>query len=130
MSQTKRISIDVDGPGHKSPIPSAARIGNFMMTGHIYGRDPATNEMASGAEAQVKMLFANLKAILAAGGATAENVLKLEFKVQSLDIRPLINRQWSEMFPDAASLPARHVERFDHLASPAVVSCEACVVIS
>ena len=64
MSQTKRISIDVDGPGHKSPIPSAARIGNFMMTGHIYGRDPATNEMASGAEAQVKMLFANLKAIL------------------------------------------------------------------
>jgi len=130
MTSAKRVSIDVGGAEHRSPIPAASRIGNFMMTGHGYGRDPQTNEIVAGAENQVKYLFENLRAILAAGGATPENVLKLEFKVKSLDLRPAINKEWVAMFPDAHSRPARHVETSQNIAAPAEVSCEAFVVIS
>ena len=129
MSTSRRISIDVGGAEHRSPIPAASRIGNFMMTGHIYGRDTETNEIVAGAENQVRQLFVNLRAILAAGGATPEDVLKLEFKVKTLELRPAINKEWSAMFPDAHARPARHVETSQNIASPAEVSCEAFVVI-
>lgn len=129
-NKSKRISIDVGGAEHRSPIPAASRIGNFMMTGHIYGRDPSNNEIVAGAENQIKLIFSNLRAILTQGGATPEDVLKLEFKVTSLDLRPAINKEWSAMFPDPASRPARHVEPSGNIAKPAEVSCEAFIVIS
>lgn len=130
MSNTKRISINVDGADHKSPIPAAARIGSFMMTGHIYGRDPKTGEFVAGGANQVPLIFQNLRAILAAGGATPENVLKLEFSVKDLALRAAINKEWVAMFPDEHSRPARHVERSDNILEPAEVSCEAFVVIT
>jgi len=130
MSNTKRISINVEGADHKSPIPAAARIGQFMMTGHVYGRDPKTNEIVAGGANQVPLIFQNLRAILAAGGATPENVLKLEFNVKDLALRAAINKEWVVMFPDEHSRPARHVERSDNILAPAEVSCEAFVVIT
>lgn len=130
MSNSKRVSIDVAGAGHASPIPAASRIGNVMITGHVYGRDPATNDIAPGIAAQVPLLFQNLRAILEAAGATPENVLKLSFKVKTLETRPLINKEWSAMFPDPHSRPARQVDRTDELLDPAEISCEAFVVFS
>jgi len=124
----KRVSINIEGAEHNSPIPSASRIGNFMMTGHIYGRD-ADNNVVDDPEEQVRRIFVNLKAILAAGDARPEDVLKLEFKVRSLALRPTINQEWNKMFPDAASRPARHVEESSHLTGKAAVSCEGFVVI-
>lgn len=124
----KRVSINIEGAEHNSPIPSASRIGPFMMTGHIYGRD-ANNEVVDDPEEQVRRIFVNLKAILAAADASAENVLKLEFKVRSLALRPTINQEWNKMFPDASSRPARHVEESSNLSGKAAVSCEGFVVI-
>jgi enamine deaminase RidA (YjgF/YER057c/UK114 family) len=129
MSAPRRRSIEIDGLGHKSPIPAASRIGGFVATGNIYGRDPGTREIPEDPEEQVRLMFANLRAVLAAAGAGLENVLKLEFAVQSLSLRPAINREWLIAFPDPASRPARSVAEYAPFTAPAVVHCDALAVV-
>ena len=74
-------------------------------------------------------MFENLRLILAAAGARLEDLLKVEFVVATLDIRPLINRHWVEAFPDPASRPARSVVTYDGLGAPAVIRCDALAVV-
>jgi 2-iminobutanoate/2-iminopropanoate deaminase len=125
----ERRSIDVEGLQHKGPLPNASRIGPFVATGNIYGRDPGTRAIPPDAEEQVRCMFENLGLILAAAGARLEDVLKVEFAVTTLDIRPLINRHWVEAFPNPASRPARSVVTYDGLAPAAVIRCDALAVV-
>ena len=46
--------------------------------------------------------------MLAAAGGTPEDIVKCTVFVQDRAIRPVVNKYWVEMFPDAASRPARH----------------------
>jgi 2-iminobutanoate/2-iminopropanoate deaminase len=128
-SDRKPRSINVKGISHLSPIPAAARIGNVVMTGSIYGIDPATDKIHENPALQVPAMFRNLENILAAAGATPRDIVKLSFSVASMDSRAEINEEWLAMFPDPEDRPARHVARFDYLPSPAVVQCEAYIVI-
>lgn len=125
----ERRSIDVEGLQHKGPLPNASRIGPFVATGNVYGRDPATRAIPPDAEEQVRRVFENLRLILTAAGARLEDVLKVEFRVTTLDIRPLISRHWIEAFPDPVSRPARSVVTYDGLSAPAVIRCDALAVI-
>jgi enamine deaminase RidA (YjgF/YER057c/UK114 family) len=125
----ERRSIDVEGLQHKGPLPNASRIGPFVATGNIYGRDPATRAIPSDPEEQVRCMFENLRLILAAAGAGLEDVLRIEFTVATLEVRPLVNRHWVEAFPDPASRPARSVVTYDGLGAPAVIRCDALAVI-
>jgi enamine deaminase RidA (YjgF/YER057c/UK114 family) len=129
MSEHARRSIEVDGLGHKAPIPAASRIGPFVATGNIYGRDPTTQAIPKDAEDQVRLVFQNLEIILAAAGAAPGDLIKLEFDVASLSIREAINREWLRLFPDEACRPARHVKRYEDFPAGAVVNCEAWAVV-
>lgn len=125
-----RRSIDVAGTGHGAvPIPAASRIGNLVLTGAIYGRDPHTNAVAEGDAKQVEQMFANLRALLEAAGAKPEHVIKLAISAKDLGIRDAINVEWLNMFPDAHSRPARHLAQYDHFPGATVICCEAYVVI-
>lgn len=128
--QTRRPrSINVKGVNHASPIPAASRIGNVVMTGSIYGIDPATGKIHDDAALQVPAMFRNLEQILGAAGATPRDIVKLTFSVASMSSREAINKEWLAMFPDPEDRPARHVAQFDYLPTPAVVQCEAYIVI-
>jgi 2-iminobutanoate/2-iminopropanoate deaminase len=124
----ERRSIEVEGLQHKGPLPNASRIGPFVATGNIYGRDPATRAIPPDPEEQVRCMFENLRLILAAAGVKLEDVLKVEFAVATLDIRPHINRHWIDAFPDPASRPARSVDTYEGLGAPAVIRCDALAV--
>ncbi len=126
-----RRSIDVAGTGHGAvPIPAASRIGNIVITGAIYGRDPQTDEIPEGDALQVELMFRNLRALLEAAGAKPEHVIKLAVSAKSLAIREAINVEWLKMFPDAHSRPARHLSQYDHFPGTAVINCEAYIVIT
>jgi 2-iminobutanoate/2-iminopropanoate deaminase len=129
MKQRRR-SIFAKGASHVNPIPSASRIGNIVFTGSIFGIDPKTKEVPNDPAAQVRLLFANLRDLVAECGATTDDIIKLAFSVKSLSVREAINEEWIAMFPDPDSRPARHVFVYEHLAGNQVVSCEACLVIS
>jgi len=103
-----RRSIEVPGLRHSAPIPQAAVVGNLLVSGGISPVDPETGKVPEGTEEQVAMAFANVRRVLAAAGGTPEDVVKCTVFVRDRAIRPVIDKYWVEMFPDAASRPARH----------------------
>ena len=102
-------SIDVPGASHKAPIPAAARVGNILCSSAISGKDAATGVLPADAGAQARLAFANLRALLAAGGATLADVVKLAVTITDNTVREAINTEWLACFPDPHDRPARHI---------------------
>jgi 2-iminobutanoate/2-iminopropanoate deaminase len=126
---SSRRSINVEGFNHGSlPIPAASRVGNMVATGGVYGLDPATGALPEDVGLQGELMFANLKRILAAAGASLEDVVKMTFWVKVPEARQVINAGWLAAFPDAGSRPARHTLQNDHLPANMLVQCDALAV--
>ncbi|WP_151775332.1 RidA family protein [Streptomyces abyssomicinicus] len=124
-----RTSVDLPGFGHVNPIPAAGRIGPFVATGAITGRDPATGEMAPDADRQFAHVFAHVRTLMAELGGTTDDILKMTFHLADPDDREALNREWLAMFPDPACRPARQAiaARLDR---GAVVHCDLLAVLS
>jgi 2-iminobutanoate/2-iminopropanoate deaminase len=125
----KRKSFDVEGLGHGNPIPAVSRIGNVVATGGVSGTDTSTGKMPEDVTAQCAHMFANLRTILAAAGASPEDVIRVTVWIKRPEIRDEVNKEWVAMFPDPDSRPARHTMFYEHFAGAAVVQCEAWAVI-
>jgi enamine deaminase RidA (YjgF/YER057c/UK114 family) len=107
----RRRSIHIAGFKHGNPIPAATRLGPLLVSSVIVGRDPATGKMPDSVEEQCVHIFAHVRAMLAEAGATAEDVVKMEFWVPDPATgRAVINREWQKMFPDLDSCPSRHTQ--------------------
>ncbi|MBL0419688.1 RidA family protein [Ramlibacter sp. AW1] len=107
MTRSPR-SIEVPGASHKAPIPAAARVGPLLCTSAIAGKD-AQGALPADAGEQVRNAFANLRAVLAAGGAGLEHVAKLSLAIRGDPVREPINAEWLACFPDPHDRPARHI---------------------
>lgn len=108
MSLTAR-SIDLPGASHNAPIPAAARVGNVLCSSAIAGKDAATGQLPPDVATQARHAFANLRAVLAAGGATLADVVKLTVAIKDNAVREAINAEWLACFPDPHDRPARHI---------------------
>ena len=106
-------SIDVPGASHKAPIPAGARVGNVLCSSAIAGKDAATGQLPAEATEQARLAFANLQTLLAAGGATLSDVVKLTVYVKNDSVREAINAEWLACFPDPRDRPARHIQVYD-----------------
>jgi 2-iminobutanoate/2-iminopropanoate deaminase len=102
-------SIDLPGASHKAPIPAAARVGNVICTSAIAGKDPVSSELPADAGAQVRNAFANLRALLHAGGGSLQDVVKLSISLKDNAVREAVNAEWLACFPDPHDRPARHI---------------------
>ena len=102
-------SIDVPGASHKAPIPAAARVANILCTSAVSGKDPASGQLPTAVGSQVKNAFANLRAVLAAGGASLDQVVKFSITLHDDSVREAINAEWLAAFPDPQDRPARHI---------------------
>ena len=96
----KRKSINYPGFKHENPIPNASRIGNILMSSIISGRDPQTSQMPPDLDGQVTNIFKQIKLCVEAAGGTVDDIIKTG--------RKALNGEWSAMFPDPESRPARH----------------------
>ena len=103
----QRRSISVDTFAHKSPIPNACRIGNVIASGLIRGAE-ADGTFTPDMNRQCELMFQNMKTTVEAGGGSVDDIIKLTVWMEKLDRAP-INAQWSKMFPDHDSRPARQV---------------------
>jgi 2-iminobutanoate/2-iminopropanoate deaminase len=125
-----RKSIDIAAYNHgETPIPSASRIGNYVMTGAISGYDIDVKAHVDGIEAQAALMFKHLLAILQAAGAEPKDVLRMTFYVKTPDARAAINAEWVKVFPDAASRPARHIINYE-TPKGSWMQCDALAVIT
>jgi 2-iminobutanoate/2-iminopropanoate deaminase len=124
----RRRSIHVEGLGHGDlPIPAASRLGSFLATGGIRGVDRATHVLPDDPQTQANLMFDNLAAVLEAGGASPDDVLKLTIWIKNSTLRAIVNPGWLKWFPDSKSRPARHVLIYD-LPGTMVIQCEALAV--
>jgi 2-iminobutanoate/2-iminopropanoate deaminase len=126
---TKRRSIELTGIEHTHPIPNACRIGPFLMTGGLYGKDPETGQLAPDIAGQCRLMFVNIRRVLEAGGATPEDVIKMHVWMKNKADRDHLNKEWLAMFPDPHSRPTRHTFRDEDQPYGALVSCEVIAVI-
>ena len=126
---SKRTSIEVPGLEHVNPIPNASRVGPFLVSGGIFGKDPDTGQVPEGVEAQCEQMFANVRRVLEAGGAAPEDVIKLNVWLKDIANRPVVNKYWVQMFPDPHSRPARHTIASGDFSPPMQIQCDLMAVI-
>ncbi|MBY8859202.1 RidA family protein [Nocardia sp. CA2R105] len=104
---TRRVSVDPPGFAHANPIPVGSRIGPFLASGVLTGRDPVTRELPDSLDQQCANVFEHVRALLAAAGGTTDDILKMTFWLADYRDRAALNREWLAMFPDPANRPAR-----------------------
>lgn len=105
---TGRVSISMPGFGHDNPVPVASRIGPFLFSGVLTGRDPETAAMPPGLDAQCANLFSHVRRLMDAAGGSTDHIAKMTFHLIDYRDREALNREWTAMFPDPESRPARH----------------------
>lgn len=124
-----RRSINVGGVRHINPIPAASRIGNMVMSSVISGKDPASGKLPETIEAQCANMFGHVRAIIEAAGGTPNDIIKMTVWLKDQSRREALNAEWVKMFPDPASVPARHA--LPHLGEGnALVLCEFTAILA
>ncbi len=121
-----RTSIHVKGAEHKNPIPAACRLGNLLMSGLISGTEAGA--AAGSIEEQAELMFAQMRRILEAAGATPEDVVKVTVWMKDRSQRGAINGPWVAMFPDEHSRPARQTMTAE-LDPGKLVQCDFVAVV-
>jgi enamine deaminase RidA (YjgF/YER057c/UK114 family) len=121
-----RRSIEVEGFSHGAqPIPAASRVGPLVMTGGVYGLDPATGKIPDDVAEQAALMFQNLARIMSAAGGDMGCVARMTVYVKAPEARAAVNAEWLKAFPHAASRPARHTLQNDGLPGNMLVQCDA-----
>ena len=125
---TRRKSIEIEGFHHANPIPAASRIGNLLMSGTILGRDAITDTIPDTLEGQCALVFRHIRDIMEAAGGSTEDILKIHVWLKDPTNRGPVNAEWTAMFPDPESRPARHTFP-DNSDSPYLISCDITAVL-
>jgi 2-iminobutanoate/2-iminopropanoate deaminase len=125
----KRRSINVAGASHTNPIPSASRRGPFVVSGAISGADPATGKVPDDLDAQCRLMFENVRRVIGAAGGSPEDIVKMTVWITDRALRPILNKHWVEIFPDANSRPARHTVTSQDFTPPMKIQCDLLAVL-
>ncbi|MGF7234276.1 MAG: RidA family protein [Frankia sp.] len=97
-----------------NPIPAGSRLGPLLVTGAVRGVDRDTGVLPGHVSEQTRHAFANLRAVIEAGGGSVDAIVRVTvFADPGIDVRPAVNEQWIEMFPEELSRPARHLVRHE-----------------
>lgn len=115
-------------PGAVGPYSQGVKAGNMIFTSGQLAIDPETGELLTGdIQKQARMSLENVKAVLAAGGATIEDVVKVTVFVEDVSKFSLINEVYAEYFSDHK--PARSLVEVAKLPLNAEIEIEAIAVI-
>lgn len=124
----RREAIEIDDFSHENPVPAASRIGPFLASGVLTGRDPDTGEMPARLDQQCANMFGHVRALLAAAGGSTEDLLSMTVRLADYRKRDELNAQWLAMFPEASSRPARQVVAAE-LDRGALIQCNLLAVL-
>ena len=95
-------------PAPVGPYNQAVKAGGVLYCSGQIALDPATGAMVGGGdvEAETRQVLANLQAVLAAGGATPQQVVRTTVFLADLADFALVNALYAEVFGEGVS-PAR-----------------------
>ncbi len=115
----KNIITAPDAPPSTSPVSQATKGGGMVFIGGQMPRDPETNEIVEGAEAQARCSMGHCLALLEAAGSSPENVMLAIVYVTNLDAKPAVNEAFRDVFGDEP--PARNLVAVKEIGEGAVV---------
>lgn len=105
----------------------AVKIGNTIYLSGQIGLDPASMQMVDGIEAQIVRVFDNLKAVCEAGGATLNDIVKLNIFLTDLGHFALVNEIMARYFQQP--YPARAAIGVAALPRAALVEMDGVVTV-
>lgn len=123
-NEKKSIVSTADAPAAIGPYSQAVKAGGFVFTSGQIALDPATGQMVTGGTAEeARQVLANLRAVLAAAGASIDDVVKTTIFLADMDDFGLVNEIYAETFRSA--MPARSTVQAARLPRGARVEIEA-----
>jgi 2-iminobutanoate/2-iminopropanoate deaminase len=124
MGDRKAVHSD-DAPKAIGPYSQAIRSGNLLFCSGQIPLDPKSGEMvgASDVKAQTRQVMENLKAVLAAGGASFASVVKTTIYLKDLADFGAVNEIYGSYF--SAAPPARATVQVAGLPRGALVEIDA-----
>ncbi len=96
-----------EAPAPIGPYSQGVAAGGWIWTAGQLGIEPQSGALADGFAAQARQAIANVRAILAAGGATLADVVKVTVYVRDLSNFSVFNEVFEQLF--APPWPAREV---------------------
>ena len=114
-------------PAAIGPYSQAIRAGNTVYLSGQIGLDPATGALREGIEAQARQVFANLKAVTEAAGASLDDVVKLSVLLADMGDFAKVNEIMAAHFKPP--YPARATYQVAALPRGARIEVEGIVVV-
>ena len=123
----KEVVASKDAPAAVGPYSQAIRAGGMVFLAGQIPIDPKTGQANLGSiEEQTAQVFENLKAVLAAGGMTLDNVVSTTVYVKDLNDFAKLNTVYGTYFKDKP--PARATVQVQRLPKDAAVEISAIAV--
>ena len=122
MSKTALLTSKAPQP--IGPYSQAIQVGNLIFCSGQIALDPQTGQLvAGGVQDHARRVLENLKAVLEAGGAKLEHVVKTTIFLKSMGDFALVNEIYASYFGKTA--PARTTVEVSELPKGSLVEIEA-----
>lgn len=123
---TRQAVTSDQAPAALGPYSQAIVAGGFIFCSGMAGINPATGSAPEGIEAQTEQALINLAAVLAAAGASMDDVVKTTIFYADVDDFARLNDVYARHMPDPP--PARSAPAHVRLPRGLLVSIEAIAV--
>lgn len=124
----KQIITTDNAPAAIGPYNQAIKSGNLLITSGQIPLDPQSGEIVGkDIETQARQVMENLKAVLTAGGATLDKVIKTTCFLNDMNDFVAFNQVYQTYFTDNA--PARSCVAVDRLPKDVLVEVEAMAIL-
>lgn len=123
----KEVISTTAAPGAIGPYSQAIKVGNMLYCSGQIPVDPATGNIPEGIKAQTAQSLANVKAILAAAGASIENVVKTTVFLADMSLFGDMNEVYAQNFIEP--YPARSAVAVRELPKQVLVEIEVIAIL-
>ena len=123
----KEVIATTAAPGAIGPYSQAIKAGNLLFCSGQIPVDPATGTVPEGIKAQTAQSLANVKAILAAAGASIDNVVKTTVFLADRSLFGEMNEVYAQNFNEP--FPARSAVAVRELPKQVLVEIEVIAAL-
>ena len=117
-----------DAPAAIGPYSQAIKAGNLLFVSGQIPLDPRTGNLVEGGiDAQTRQVFANIRAILTAGGASFDKVVSVGVFLADMNDFQSVNTIYAEYFSSPA--PARATIQVARLPKDSLVEIQVTAVL-
>ncbi len=116
-------------PKPVGPYSQALMAGGFLFLSGQIGIDPETGKLREGFTDQVKQVFDNIEAILQAGGAGKENIVRVVVYLKDISLFKEFNALYEDFFRDVPVKPVRTTVEVSGLPLDALVELEITALV-